>query len=233
MTQNQSSDSLIVSYLALRRLIGFLGMALPLAALSYTAITRGPIEVTISTYYYTGLRDIFVAILCSTGVFMLVYKGYKPDPGKLPWDRIASSFAGACAVLVAFFPTGKLPGGIVNKGMSDTVHVFSAAGLFLTFACMSLFLFTKTSGDPTPKKKVRNRWYKGCGYAIFLFIALIILLPQSADIDWQSTFWLEALSLFAFGISWLVKGETILKDAESLPEVMMDEIGQELIPQPE
>jgi hypothetical protein len=41
------------------------------------------------------------------------------------------------------------------------------------------------------------------------------ILPESFRQQWgraRPVFWLESIALWAFGISWLVKGETILKD---------------------
>src|ERR1041385_2263225 len=168
MQNSEQDNSLIVSFITLRRLIGFLGIALPLSALVYSFIVTqsGATEATISTYYHTGLRDIFVGILCATGVFMLVYKGFDLR------DTIASSIAGACAIFVAFFRTGNLPGGAtpIHDAISVT-HVTAAAGLFLTFAYMSVFLFTKSGGRMTKQKKKRNAIYRICGYTIFACIA--------------------------------------------------------------
>src|SRR5947208_1832937 len=94
-------NSLLISYLTLRRLIGFLGIGLPFLILLYLLITASVLEYSISTYYHTNMRDILVGILCATGVFMIAYKGYDRQ------DMIASNFAGACAILVAMFPTDK------------------------------------------------------------------------------------------------------------------------------
>ena len=81
---------------------------------------------------------------------------------------------------------------------------------------MSLFLFTKSKGPVTTKKKQRNRVYRVCGIVILIAIAGIPIL--GIDSIWEQikflkpTFVLETIALVAFGISWLTKGEAILGD---------------------
>ena len=66
-------------------------------------------------------------------------------------------------------------------------------------------------------KKIRNRIYRICGVVILACIALIGLyfwLPRDTGISAiKPVFWLESIALWAFGISWFVKGETFWKDA--------------------
>jgi hypothetical protein len=211
---SEANNGLIVSFLTLRRLIGILGIALPLSILLYSFFIRecgcrcGFLESSISAYYHTGMRNIFEGILCAVGVFMMTYKGFDHI------DTIASIVAGICAVGVAFFPTNELAMCGTNEYIPAWVgnmHYAFAAVLFLTFAIMSLALFTKTdkTKTPTPEKHKRNAIYKVCGYVILLCVALMFVhkvigsfLPQSMN----PVFWLETISLFAFGTSWLVKG---------------------------
>jgi hypothetical protein len=98
------------------------------------------------------------------------------------------------------------------------LHWTCAALLFIVLALMCLKLFTKTDApNPTPKKLRRNKFYVGCGYAIFACIVLIgahSLLEHfysslASRLDFcKPVFWLESGSVFAFAIAWLVKGET-------------------------
>jgi hypothetical protein len=68
----------------------------------------------------------------------------------------------------------------------------------------------------TPKKLQRNRVYTVCGYTILWCIVLLavnaLLLRGSAIERLNPVFWLEATAVVSFGISWLVKGEALLKD---------------------
>ena len=50
-----------------------------------------------------------------------------------------------------------------------------------------------------------------------VLIALVNLVPTGAIDDLQPVFWLETVASVSFGLSWLVKGETLLKDATGRP----------------
>jgi hypothetical protein len=86
-------------------------------------------------------------------------------------------------------------------------------------AYFSIFLFTKKEPKPTKMKLKRNKIYRICGYIILgciLIMAVIFLLErlnrgQSLK-KYDPIIWLETIALWAFGISWLVKGNTILTD---------------------
>ncbi|HLR04902.1 MAG TPA: hypothetical protein VK117_03760, partial [Pyrinomonadaceae bacterium] len=98
------------------------------------------------------------------------------------------------------------------------IHLTCAALLFLTLAYFSLCLFRKTdpTKPPTPQKRRRNVVYALCGYAILgsiLLIATFKALPGLAPFQQLTpVFWLEALAVVSFGVSWLTKGEAILAD---------------------
>ena len=86
------------------------------------------------------------------------------------------------------------------------------------FALTSLLLFTKSdSPNPSPKKKMRNVWYRVCGWAILVCIALIGAYNLLQNFDkalydriggCKPVFWLEAGAVISFGVAWLVKGES-------------------------
>jgi hypothetical protein len=210
-----ADDSLVISYLLLRKAIGCLGVALPfvLAFGGMLVFSRG-LQRSISDYYYTGMRDVFVGILCSIAVFLISYKGYERK------DAIAGDLACLFAVGVALFPTA--PG--MDASSSDKIigrlHLLFATSFFLTIAYFSLFLFTKTdpTKPPTRQKLQRNVVYKVCGSVILIAIALIVVvvwIPEGAAGAVRAlnpVFWLESIAVVAFGVSWLTKGEAILKD---------------------
>ncbi len=70
------------------------------------------IQDSISSYYYTDMRDVLVGSLWAIGVFLFSYRGYDTLEGPqlrrlfgTSTDFLASSLAGICAVGVAIFPT--------------------------------------------------------------------------------------------------------------------------------
>lgn len=102
--------------------------------------------------------------------------------------------------------------------MTVTIHLISASVFFILLAINSLFLFTKSRHKVIKhsRKWYRNVFYKVCG--IVILISLIALIPAMlfAHTGYPgseySILLLETVMLFAFGISWLVKGGTLLMD---------------------
>lgn len=100
------------------------------------------------------------------------------------------------------------------------IHIVSAAILFLTLAYMSHCRFTRSGPEPTEEKKIRNKVYRICAYAMYSGLGLLLvrycvlragLVPESWN-DAPAVLIIEALMLIAFGFSWLVKGDTLWRD---------------------
>jgi len=213
-------QQLVISYQNLRKAVGILGLLLPVALASGVLLFSNCnfIQDSISDYYYTKMGNLFVGVLCAVGLFLFSYNVYERK------DMIASKLACFFAVVVAFSPTtGPDAGSACNllhrnsPAWASTIHDIAATLFFLTLAYFSLFLFTKSSGHPTDNKKKRNKIYKVCGYTILSCILLLFLyfkVPaiQSLLVDYKPVFILETVALWAFGFSWLTKGEFILKD---------------------
>lgn len=109
------------------------------------------------------------------------------------------------------------------------IHYASAAVMFAILAYYSLVVFTRNQKagpeDAEPVRFTRKWWrnliYRACGAVIIgCLVALAVqfaLLPEGLKTVWNAangTFWVEALALFAFGISWSVKGRifAVLRD---------------------
>lgn len=212
-----AGERLVISYLALRKAVGIIGIALPfvLAFGGMALLGQPAIESSVSHYYHTGMRDVFVGSLCAIGVFLFSYQGFDQR------DNRAGNLACAFAVGVALVPTTPEAGASPQDRIAGVLHLFFAAGFFLTLAYFSLALFRKSdpTRPPTPAKRKRNRVYAACGYVILGCIAAIALaklaLPASLLDALDLVFWFEAAAVLAFGVSWLVKGGAILKDGEA------------------
>lgn len=89
--------------------------------------------------------------------------------------------------------------------ISGIIHNISAIGFFGLLAYNSLFLFTLSSGNMTEKKKKRNIIYRVCG--IGMTVALAAIVPVSILNIWGGIWFIEAIALAFFGISWLTKSE--------------------------
>ncbi|HEY0634180.1 MAG TPA: DUF998 domain-containing protein [Gammaproteobacteria bacterium] len=206
----------MLSHLGLRRAIGIIGIALPFVLAFGKMLSDGPgIESSISSYYHTGMRDVFVGAMCAIAILLFAYKGYDYK------DVIAGKLGALFAVGVALVPTAPESSEIPEEIFIGNVHLAFAGAFFLTLAYFSLYLFTKTHPHhaPTRQKRLRNRIYKVCGALItvtLLFIAVVKLLPDLGGLGaMKPVFWLESVAVVAFGISWLTKGEILFRDASA------------------
>ena len=211
MPARGEGEHIQVSYLTLRRVVGVLGVSLPVvvALWGFDLCHCFRLEPSISYYYGLRTRDGFVGILFTIGWFLFAYRGYDRR------DDIAGNLACLFALGVALFPNSGTP-------LERTVHFGSALCLFLVLAYFALYLFTKSGGAPTPQKRVRNRVYVACGVTMLACIALLAVyfafLQDTGLGALDPVFWLESVALWAFGASWFVKGETLWKDRLTPPE---------------
>jgi len=195
----------VVSYRRLRRVVGVLGVSMPIVLAVWGLFLLAPphLLASISDYYGLRTRDVFVGVLFTIAWFLYTYEGYDRR------DNLAGNLACLFALGVALFPDD-------GPGLEPAVHYACAAAMFLVLAYFSLALFTRSGGNPTPAKLVRNRVYRSCGVIILACIALIGLYKLAgspgASGGWRPVFWLETLALWAFGFSWFVKGETLWRD---------------------
>jgi hypothetical protein len=221
-----------VSYLNLRLCIGVLGVALAFILRIGSAIFP-PDPYSVSAYYYSAMRNILVASLCVLGVFLVTYRGYD----KL--DSRITNVCGAATIGVALFPTSN-PG--FKPTWVGHVHPVMAAIALAGQALMALqftqsaprdeaarwlddvkrilraviFRYAQRVHDERGRKLTRNRIYSACTWLIIIGVVLALVQNSWSDsvkTETQWLFWFESLSIASFGVAWLVKGGTLLKDA--------------------
>ena len=191
----------------MRVMIGLLGMLLPWLVALVTLSWPQSISFTYYSLYAVG---IFMVILGSAGILLINYRGY--DKG----DDITATIAGILGLMICFFPMTYLPEPSIKTGVlhlpsniSNIVHCISAVGFFGTLAYMSYFRFTKTSGIITWQKVIKNFIYRVCGIGMIGSFALM-LLKLIPGFDMYNLTWIvEAIALFFFGVSWIVKSDVI------------------------
>jgi hypothetical protein len=210
--RDPEDDDDLVSYRTLRRVVGLLGVSLPivLAVWGFALEHRVAFLPSISDYYALRTRDVLVGVLFTIAWFLFTYRGYDRR------DEIAGNLACVFALGVALFPN-------VGPWASPAIHFVSAALLFLVLAYFSLFLFTQSAPVCTHGKVMRNRVYRTCGVAMLVSIVGIALskaFVSRATLDhWPIIFAFETIALWAFGYSWFVKGDTVFRDAsETAPD---------------
>jgi hypothetical protein len=211
--------SLISSYLAMRRLIGILGISLPFIVVIGGFTQSEPVLMgSISGYYYTHMRDLYVGILSGVALFLISYRGYETI------DDIVVVMSGVFALGMVLFPTAMFTGKAVKVGMfliddtiSERIHLMFGTLFFLALSFNSMFLFTRRHpGVMGREKKRRNVIYRWCGIVMIFSILVIAvytsLLRGTSLAEMYPVLILETVALFAFGVSWLVKGNTLFKD---------------------
>jgi hypothetical protein len=213
-----NNQSLIVSYITLRKLIGILGILLPFACLLEGSLFQNlPVKDSISAYYHSNMRDVFVGLLVGVSLFLMTYKGYERR------DTLMAIASGIAGLGIAIFPCSSRVEPSAAVGMfqlvppiAEYVHYGSSALFFILLGINSFFLFTL--GDKknwTRRKSNRNGIYRACGLVIFaslITLAVITIIVGGEPVNTVWTFIFETIMLLAFGISWLVKGETLLAD---------------------
>lgn len=196
----------------MRIMIGVLGMLLPWLVALITLSWPQSISIT---YYSIFAVGTFMVVLGSAGILLINYKGYEKI------DDISATIAGVFGIFICLFPMTYLPDPSAKTGVlhlpsniSNIFHCISAVGFFGTLAFMSFFLFTKTSGKITPQKKIKNVIYRICGVGM-LASFLLFLLNFIPNFECYNLTWIiEAIALFFFGTSWIVKSDAFpfLKD---------------------
>jgi hypothetical protein len=239
----------------LRKIVGWIGSLLPIVLIFGGMLTASAsLPESMSGYYYTQMRNVFVGALCVLGIFLVGYAGYDDV------DRWITNVAGLGAIGVAFLPTKPhvcaagphaCPAFSVahlssTQQVAGDVHLCCAAVTFIALGIMALRFaksertpagqtmmcrikhglgLAKPSGiRPEARKHTRNVIYRICGITILscvVFAALSNVLPMPVKARWPLFLSFEALAVFAFGISWFVKGQTllpVLKDRRLMPE---------------
>lgn len=179
-------------------MIGWLGMLLPWIVVVLIHYFPNSISAT----WYTNACTPFMIILGAASILLICYKGYT----KL--DDILLTCSGIAGLLICLFPCsiaeviGDVGTFMIDSEVSATIHNVSAVIFFGLLSYNSFFLFTKSSGEMTKNKRIRNVIYRICGVGMMASF-LLLLLP-----DFHIKVWLvETIALFFFGVSFLTKAD--------------------------
>jgi hypothetical protein len=209
------------SYLLMRAAIGFIGVALPVGLLlgdGFLFMGVRPARSSLSAYYYSGMRDVFVGSLCAVGVFLLTYKVFEHN-----LDNTLSIIAGTAAIGVALFSTNRPEGSdialtplqkLLGELTVTAVHYVCATVFILSLAVITFFFGVREGRRPQQRAGHRasrsptfwRRFHWSCAAAIVLSVAFIAV---SALTGWFTSYSLiigETAAILAFGLSWLMKG---------------------------
>jgi hypothetical protein len=190
-------DHFAGTYFNLRFGFGLLGAALPLILLFAGLLMGLGLLGSISAYYDSDLRNVFVGVLVATGVCLFLYKGFSRQ------ENLALDCAGICLVLVAFVPSSS----------NETVHVISAVLFFLFIAYVSIVRANDTLfliGDNESERRFMAI-YIVLGIAMIVSPLAAIAFAQSVGYVWSVVFWIEAFAMWAFAAYWILKSVELKK----------------------
>lgn len=214
----------VISYLTLRQAIGWIGLLMPFVVRFGAGLLDGiHTNDSISAYYYTCMRDVFVATLVLIGSLMACYRSED-------WyENVVTVIAGLSAIGMALFPMPpdfsiqiltRYPKLAANARCCLNTCQFDYHSIFsvIFFAAIFYQVFFQFSGPPnagkSDQKKSRNKVYKICGFLMFVaFAAIGIIKVQN---NGGSIFWPETLAVVSFGVAWLVKGRIVLNEIETV-----------------
>ncbi|MGJ8624790.1 MAG: hypothetical protein ACSHW1_18770 [Yoonia sp.] len=210
-------SDVVKSYYRVRQALGYLGIALPFLLIVTGLTSNAHLEPSVSDFFHTLNRDIFVGTMTAISIFLLVYDGYDRSEGEWISDNYITTIAGIAGLGVAFFPN-ESPSGqlttvtqqLIGIGISPLIHYASCLTFFYCMGHICMFKFSKTNNV------ARRKWYRTCGWIILASGILVggvsyLKLAGSPDVkqvvlDYNLVFWIEAVGVWAFSSAWLVKG---------------------------
>lgn len=216
------------SYLLIRTVVGVLGLALPTVLLVADWLLLGgeaALRGSLSAYYHSPARDLFVGTLFVIGVLLMTYLAGQRDT----WDYWLSLVAGVAALGVALLPAPRpgLPAtarrcgeeprprgcsGVqqaLGESLTGVFHFVSAAVFILCLAAMC-FVFARRA----------LRFDRSVGLArLFGTAGVVILLAVGwagggslVDLEvggLEALYLGEVVAVYAFGFCWLVTGRRL------------------------
>ena len=238
-------NQVIRSYMVLRNAIGLIAVGLTFAVYLGNWIifshhrwacllpVGNQLPDSLSGYYYSHMRNVFVGGMSAAAVFLIFYRG---DDRRERW---LTNAAGVFAVAIALFPTSHphvSPGcGPVTQILRQPaphesaiawVHTGCLIGLMATIAFV-IWRYTREYSQEQQRKMVaedqeverdarlkrrNNKWYYGCIAAmtaagIFAGVQELFGSHLKAQAPWL--LYAELVAFVAFGVAWFVKGRAI------------------------
>ena len=220
MTIEKNKPDLVISYLVMRKAIGWLGMLLPFTLLignylinqlnilnnNFFVCTKcfpgyhpdHSFKSSISHYYYTTVGELFTGILSAVALFLFCYKGHKLRLNENgPSDNALANLAGFFALGVILFPTGSdvcihdNMRSFLSSRNTGSIHLIMAALFFFSLALMSIVNFRRTEKVGMYGKNKDDNFYLVCGFA--MIICLLLIATYSIWLIDKNIGWLDAI----------------------------------------
>lgn len=188
------------TYFSTRIGIAIIGVIFPLILWLFGELKLDiELQGSISAYYHTPLRDVFVGSLFAIGAFLYLYKGFSTTE-----DFILDA-AGICAVGVALLPTSCPPR---LKCDVFTAPFWHGASAILFFILIALICLAEAFGFLPRSTKLR--------FFTVMYIILgvaMIALPLSVWLFYRENdifiFKLEYVAICVFSFYWILKSTEV------------------------
>lgn len=201
------------SYALLRFIIGLASFMLPITVLVWGLfLDDAPwfngktfaVADSLSAYYYTPARNVFIGVLWAVGAFLIAYVGE---------NRKQNAFgyvAGLSAIVVASVPTGapiELEGPNPTSDVGPIVHGAFAATFFIVMAGFSMLVFTRRTENKSRCTVYRNisHWLIGAGILALLGVLFVEGIGVFEFESSAALLWFEFAALMLVGVSWMLE----------------------------
>jgi len=206
------------------RVLGILGIGLPILAIICSLVHREPILPSISHYYHTAFQPIIIAFGCIMALTFFTLSASTIE------ERLLHIFLGLCAIIVAIIPTPlrqeillQYPNTLIavssffeSGQLTKLGHFIFAALFFFVSSRLILVNFIKQENQKEIPSEFRITVFKHCGWGMCISIGIIgivhLLFPgQLALAETNNipiTLSLETLALVFFSVAWIVRSNT-------------------------
>jgi hypothetical protein len=209
------------SYLLMRTIIGFIGITFPIVLIGGDDLLESSppgLRASLSAYYYSGMRDLFVAGLAVSGLFLITYRLFEKS-----LNNVLTVIGGLAALGVAFFPTDRFEGSPavltplqvrLGEGVVSDVHHVSAGVFLVSLAIISFFFGVQEGRRPQQRPTGRAmlpprfwRWFHWiCALLVLGGVASVFLTKRQHMTGGHVLLIAETIAIVAFGLSWFFKG---------------------------
>jgi hypothetical protein len=201
MNLNKLREHILKTYSLLRIGMAGIGILFPLILWWVGVFVGVKLQGSISAYYHTPMRDVFVGSLFAIGVFLYFYKGVTNQ------ENIALNFAGVFAVLVALLPTAAPPDLQCKTFTAPYWHGTSAILFFIAIAYVCIFRASDTLDEITnpARRAFFKRIYRILGGLMILFPLASALLLHFLNETSSIVYFVELAGVWVFSAYWILK----------------------------
>jgi hypothetical protein len=210
MKASELQDHMAGTYFSLRWGMVVMAFAFPIViTLGGFFLYNTGLLASLSSYYYTDVRDVFVGLLVAIGACLYLYKGFSMS------ENVALNLAGVFVVAVAMFPTQS---NCENGCALFTTHTVAAVLFFLCIAYVAIFKGPETLSllDDEKLRKKYRRTYKTLGTVMIVSPAVALIASLILEASTGKKFvivFAEWLAVWIFAAYWFFKSRELASTA--------------------